>query len=105
MSCYRKGGCGPYEMYSCYECPASKPEYAKKYVSQDKPPINTIGVTRIEEVKQDILRTLDVLITHYQMLISPKDNGWSYYDGKLEGMEIARRLMNAALTDLCSQGE
>lgn len=31
MACYRKGGCGPYEMYSCYECPASKPEYALKY--------------------------------------------------------------------------
>ena len=27
MTCYRKGGCGPYEMRSCYECPASKPEY------------------------------------------------------------------------------
>lgn len=27
MACYRKGGCGPYEMLSCSECPASKPEY------------------------------------------------------------------------------
>ena len=27
MTCYRKGGCGPYEMYSCSECPASKREY------------------------------------------------------------------------------
>lgn len=27
MKCYRDGGCGPYEMYSCSECPASKPEY------------------------------------------------------------------------------
>lgn len=27
MKCYRKGGCGPYEMYSCQECPASKREY------------------------------------------------------------------------------
>lgn len=27
MPCYRSGGCGPYEMYSCSECPASKPEY------------------------------------------------------------------------------
>lgn len=29
MSCYRKGGCGPYEMLSCSECPASKPTYIK----------------------------------------------------------------------------
>lgn len=27
MSCYRSGGCGSYEMNSCSECPASKPEY------------------------------------------------------------------------------
>ncbi len=31
IQCYRKGGCGPYEMRSCNECPASKPEYAEKY--------------------------------------------------------------------------
>lgn len=30
MACYRSGGCGPYEMLSCSECPASKPEYLKK---------------------------------------------------------------------------
>ena len=26
MKCYRSGGCGPYEMYSCSECPYSKPQ-------------------------------------------------------------------------------
>ena len=30
MACYRNGGCGPYEMYSCSQCPASKPEYLKR---------------------------------------------------------------------------
>jgi len=30
MKCYREGGCGPYEMLSCFECPASKPEYDKR---------------------------------------------------------------------------
>jgi len=30
VKCYRDGGCGPYEMNSCSECPASKPEYAEK---------------------------------------------------------------------------
>lgn len=34
MACYRKGGCGPYEAYSCSECPASKSEYANKYINQ-----------------------------------------------------------------------
>lgn len=31
MICYRNGGCGPYENRSCGECPASKPEYVKRY--------------------------------------------------------------------------
>ena len=35
MKCYRDGGCGPYEMYSCSECPASKPDYKKV---KDHPP-------------------------------------------------------------------
>ena len=30
MVCYRKGGCGPYKMLPCNECPASKPEYGTK---------------------------------------------------------------------------
>ena len=30
MTCYRKGGCGPYEMYSCNDCPASKESYLKR---------------------------------------------------------------------------
>lgn len=29
MACYRDGGCGPYEMYSCSECPASKSDYVQ----------------------------------------------------------------------------
>lgn len=33
MACYKSGGCGVYEMYSCSECPASKPEYANRNVS------------------------------------------------------------------------
>lgn len=27
IKCYRTGGCGPYEMYSCHECPANNPVY------------------------------------------------------------------------------
>ena len=30
MSCYRSGGCGPYENRPCNECPASKKEYMLK---------------------------------------------------------------------------
>lgn len=27
IKCYRTGGCGPYEMYSCHECSANNPVY------------------------------------------------------------------------------
>ena len=30
MECYKSGSCGVYEMYSCSECPASKPTYRCK---------------------------------------------------------------------------
>lgn len=30
MSCYKNGDCGAYGIYSCFECPASKPEYLNK---------------------------------------------------------------------------
>lgn len=41
MSCYRDGGCGPYEMYSCNECPASKPEYKNRSVQATSTPVAT----------------------------------------------------------------
>lgn len=34
MTCYRIGGCGPYEMRPCSECPASKLEYLNKNKSE-----------------------------------------------------------------------
>ena len=34
VKCFRNGGCGPYEMRSCSECPASKPEYLKRDFSK-----------------------------------------------------------------------
>ena len=37
IPCYRSGGCGPYEMYSCNECPASKSDYLQRYI-KDYPP-------------------------------------------------------------------
>lgn len=30
MVCYKTGGCGVYENRSCYECPASRPEYVNR---------------------------------------------------------------------------
>ena len=35
MKCYRQGGCGPYAMYSCGECPASNKAYLKRHFKQN----------------------------------------------------------------------
>lgn len=44
MKCYREGGCGPYEMYSCSKCPWSKKEYYLKQIKKEikEECINTI---------------------------------------------------------------
>ncbi len=35
--CYKEGGsCGPYEHYSCSECPASKPSYKIRYINPEE---------------------------------------------------------------------
>ena len=35
MTCYRSGSCGPYEMLSCNECPASKEDYMYKKIRKN----------------------------------------------------------------------
>lgn len=62
------------------------------------PTVDTVEVVHIEKVKQEILETFDVLIdTHRDISESSND----YYGIYAAAMEIARRLVNAALTDLC----
>ena len=59
----------------------------------------TVEVVLIKEVKQKILETLDTLMATDAELAS-YDGENSYYRGKANAFEIARRLFNAALTDL-----
>lgn len=57
--CYRNGGCGPYEMYSCSECPASKKSYLLKNLNifvgvingEVKDDYMAIGLTKDEAIK------------------------------------------------------
>lgn len=52
MSCYKDGGCGIYEMYSCYECPASKPEYLKR---KSREPQRLQAIGNLHDVAKQIL--------------------------------------------------
>lgn len=63
--CYRQGGCGPYENYSCSECPASKPEYAERY-KKEKPKMRAILVIDGKEFP------IDILDPDLQEIIKPK---------------------------------
>lgn len=36
MKCYRSGGCGSYECLSCNECPASKPSYLERSITNEE---------------------------------------------------------------------
>ena len=54
MSCYKDGGCGIYEMYSCYECPASKPEYLKR---KSREPQRLQAIGNLHDVAKQIWMT------------------------------------------------
>ena len=80
------------------------------------PTVDAVEVVRIEEVKREMLQTLDTLIaTHrdisnsqfsnYEKYLDIPKSGNDYYGIYADTMEVARRLVNAALTDLCSYGE
>lgn len=77
---------------------------------------DAVEVVRIEEVKQIILQTFDnLIVTHRDISNShfydPEkhlgipQSGDDYYGIYADVMEIARRLVNAALNELCSYGE
>ena len=82
---------------------------------ESQPTVDAVEVVQIEEVKREILQTLDTLIaTHREVSNSqfsnyekhldiPKSSN-DFYGIYADTMEIARRLVNAALTDLCSTG-
>jgi hypothetical protein len=74
--------------------------------------VDAVEVYRIEEVKQAILQTFDNIIAiHRDISNSPlansaryldiPENSNDYYGIYAQAMEVARRLVNAALTDLC----
>lgn len=50
MTCYRNGGCGPYEGRPCNECPASKPEYLQRDATSksEKKPIKVRVKKKVE---------------------------------------------------------
>ena len=83
-----------------------------KYDIDEAPTVDAVEVVQIEKVKIKILQTLDVLIANHRDISNsqfsdyekclgiPKSSN-NYYGIYADTMEIARRLVNAALTDLC----
>ena len=61
-----------------------------------------VEVEQIEKVKQEILQRMDEFIAEYRRISASYAD---HFGGKADAMEVARRLVNAALTDLCSYGE
>ena len=57
IPCYRSGGCGPYEMYSCNECPASKSDYLQRDI-KDYPPYLDYPKPRKPMTNADRIRSM-----------------------------------------------
>lgn len=77
------------------------------------PTVDAVEVTRIEEVKQEILQTLDTLIATHRDISNSRfanpenhldisESSNDYYGIYANAIDVARRLVNAALTDLCN---
>ena len=68
MTCYRKGGCGPYEGKSCTECPASKESYLNANRVQE-------AIKNIQDIPQ--IKPIDL----YPIipLYADKDGMWYLY--------------------------
>ena len=100
MSCYKDGGCGVYEMYSCYECPASKPEYLKRK-SHEPQRLQAIG--SLHDVAKQILDDeVVILLRQYGTTLAPGRMGDESRVPKLQQIRITRLLeINDGLNHLC----
>lgn len=66
------------------------------------PTIDAVPVVRCKRVKEEILQRMDEFIAEYRSI---SESTVDHFGGKADAMDVARRLVNAALTDLCSYGE
>lgn len=71
-------------------------------VLKDEPTLDVIEVARVKEVKNELLRIMDEFISEYRHI---SQSYVDHFGGKVDAMETARRLVNAALTDLYSCSE
>ena len=83
-------------------------------IIKEAPAVNAVEVSRIEKVKQEILQTLDTLIATHRDISNSRfansakyleipESSNDYYGIYAQAMEVSRRLVNAALTDLCDK--
>ena len=72
--------------------------YAAEVIGKQKT-VDAVEVVLIKEVSQKILETLDCLIAVDEPLANYTAPS-SYYRGKVNAYEVARRLVNAAMADL-----
>ena len=64
------------------------------------PTATVIEVSKVEETKQKLLAIIDEFIDEYEYK-SIRQSYVDHFGGKVDAMETARRLINAAFTDLC----
>ena len=62
------------------------------------PTVDVIEVAKVEETREQLLNIVDEFIEEYKSI---RQSYIDHFGGKVDAMETARRLINAALTDLC----
>ena len=66
------------------------------------PTIDAVPVVQCKRVKEEILQRMDEFIAEYRSI---SESTVDHFGGKADAMDVAGRLVKAALTDLCSYGE
>lgn len=88
------GVCNAIECETCYV-----PRLIEKH---EREVAKAVPMAQVEEVQKEIMQRIDEFIAEYKRI---SENSIDHFGGKADAMEVARRLVNAALTDLCSCGE
>lgn len=109
MVCYRDGGCGPYEMLSCTECPASKPEYLLPKgikIMKDTSPIIIMQYDTSQLSLTEVHEAFNMIEQYYQaagidtsFLIAIPKGIDMLYNESIETLEYYRNALNKIIEE------
>jgi len=94
VSCYKSGGCGPYEMYSCNNCPASKPSYLDNNRKVNKVESKRTGNEFFDLIDNPMMKTENVIRFSGTYQIHEEQLSTHIVDVQFISFMIARKIIS-----------